>query len=213
MNGSAILTTLALGFNDLVFYAFLGLFVVGPWIAKVLKQAGQQPNAPKGRKRPAVSKRPQGDPLAGQRRGPITPRPTPTGRAEPANLTMAQRVERARARAVYNQRSRQLQHPPPGARQTVSLPLEAPPPTQQPRPTRQEQPARQPSLRQQLETEHAQGVVHRHVPDAHSPAREATPAKPLDISGQALRRAIVLKEILDRPVALRDSSANDPRGV
>jgi hypothetical protein len=161
---------------------------------------------------------------------------------EPQNLTLAERIERARARAQYQKRAEMLRRqrahsaqkplgrptdmagPAPGPKPVASTP-----PSQQPTrtrapspPTRRRAPLpelkvpapRRPSTKPARATKRIKSQLN--VADAPSPdpargGRESKahtsrtiPALTKGLDRSSLRRVIVLKEILDRPVCLRD---------
>lgn len=49
-----------------------------------------------------------------------------------------------------------------------------------------------------------ESVVHRHVSDVAPPPEQHKRAHALDLNRSSLRNAILLKEILDKPIALRE---------
>ncbi len=256
MTTTTLITTLALSFNDVLTFAFIALFIVGPWISKAMKKAGQSGSRPTSG-RSTVRHTPSRDlpsatdlalrrqkrlqELAQRRRTAATGQQPPRG-PEPSNLSMAQRLERQRAKAMYEQRARKL-------RQQQTQPQQPHTVIQQPTQRPQQQIAQQRLARQharqikrqqqrqraealrymtqqrkaaaaklaqpqqrpklsRIATKHDRGIVHRHVPDA--PTTTVTAAHRPRIrylNARSLRNAIMLKEILDPPVALRQPSA------
>lgn len=243
---------LASSINDLFVFVFIALFVVGPWIAKILKKLGSQPTSGSSSTRQKLEEmaRRRLEELALQRRNPAQG-------GEPTNLTMAQRVQRARDKARYEQRARALREQPPGRPTPTSL--EPATPTQRQRqeaPRRQEQQQRLARLRAKqleqqaraqrqqqidaaqrktttkhtttqrsafadaaqarMEIEHESGVVHRHVTNApiQEQKHQTGGAGAIRLDIKSLRNAIVLKEVLDPPLALRNTTgAASPQGL
>jgi len=153
--------------------------------------------------------------------------PTSTG---PSNLTLAQRIERARAKAQYELRAQQLRRAQASAQSqpTASTPPTASP-SQQPyqAPRRASKPRRPRSQRStvvnreptEVETVHTHRG-HKALPSERqseppstevftipSPgARPTTPDRIIPIhslTAHSLRQAVILREILDPPLALR----------
>jgi hypothetical protein len=259
MNGSVLPTTLAFILSDVVFYGMIAVFVVGPWIAKTIKKISQPQTPPPSRSpgnrtftdstpnKPnanelAAMRREKLQELARKRRSTIANRSTTPSQTEPTNLTMAQRVERARAKAQYQKRAQALQQQ--QQRQTLQQQQSSTPTTARQR-AQQKKLARKQALAQQraqglqqqqhaaaqqqrsaarvqpaaprpakpkprltpLQAQHDQGIVHRHVPNAPAPEQKKATNHLKRFGASSLRQAVVLKEILDRPIALRDSAA------
>ena len=220
------------------------------WISNILKEQKQsrktgQTVASQRQSVPQEDRADQADlteeELAGRRRAQlqemarrrsVEDRPRPDRGTEPANLTMAERVRRARAKAEYQRRAEGL-----GVSQTSSSTSPTrPQPPSPPIPiqggARSEKHgddiAHRQLLRPRLESAVANrgliprvgsqnlgsgvtvvdgsgrpedGRVHRNVPDARPVVEAPTRAF---LTGKSLRDAVVLKEILDRPLGLRD---------
>lgn len=159
---------------------------------------GQSSSHPAGQSRTdqlAAHRRQQLQELARRRTG---EQPQSPGQPrEPANLTNAQRAEWQRAKARYEQRAQhqavEQQHP-----QTDAIILRS-----------------KRAIGADLGShdlgagvardDHASQQTHRLVPDVYAVTRRK-PSKIAKMLGQkrSLRRAIVLKEILDRPIGLRE---------
>ena len=111
----------------------------------------------------------------------------------------AQQRKLARKQALAQKRAQALQRQHAAAQQQRSAAPQKPTP-----------PKRLVKSKPQLtsfEAEHDQGIVHRHVPDAPTTVKKKSTPHLQRVGASSLRQAIVLKEILDRPIALRDSSA------
>jgi len=250
MNILTLPTTLAFILSDVVFYGMIAVFVVGPWIAKTLKKisesqtpssrslgdrtfADSTPHKPNANELAAM-RREKLQELARKRRSTIANPAAPASQTEPTNLTMAQRVERARAKAQYKKRAQALQQQRQASQQPQSAQTTAPQRAQQLKLARKQAlaqqraqalqrqqqptaakppPSSKPRLAESkprftsLQAEHDQDTVHRHVPDAPVPAKKKETHHLQRFGASSLRQAIVLKEILDRPIALRDSTA------
>lgn len=155
----------------------------------------------------------------------------PTSSGQPENLTLAERIERARAQARYGARADQLtrrQHPEPTS-PVAATPTPRREPVQRPDRSEDRRTARGVARKRSgtvrkatvekgrtQEGEHARRVARaaeqqRRLAAPTRVTRTASPApvKRTDLLGRLgakeLRRAIVLKELLDPPLALRDS--------
>jgi len=263
MGHSTLIPMLALNISDLVFYGFMAVFVVGPWIAKTLKQVGatnrpQQPPPPSDTQAPTTqtTRTPRAADLARRRREKLEAltrnRDLPSQASarslpqEPGNLTMTQRVQRARAKALYEQRIQQLKQgktpttPKPPAAPTHSAPSRIPSQPHQEidqirrqaraQKKRQLDAARRKATQTQtLAHRHSKKLsqtmrlepvppvpeenqVRRHVPDAPMPGAQAGPRPRIikHLNTASLRQAIILKEVLDRPLALRPPAGELP---
>ena len=246
-------------FDKIVVYSIGTIILVGSWIANLLKKQAEQRKADEIQLRRTSESSPPSEAagstdrqtLAEHRREQLRqmtrqraqpPDPGRAGPVEPANLTMAERISRARAKAQYERRARELAKqarqapstaPPPAAPQHRApvevLPTEmaarqrelarrgARPPVGSGQVTGRIQPPRGRPPREPLAAvaaphapiDDGESVVHRHVSDtattsAIRPALSDTATsvrRRLNQSG--LRDAIVLKEILDKPVAMR----------
>lgn len=226
--------TVGLSVNDLAVYAFVAVFVAGPWIAKVLKKASQPrqtpPSMPKSP--PQARTLPNTGPLAqtrryrleelatGRRRAATTQKPPAVASSQPGNLTAAQRVQRARDKAMYEERARMLRQQQLGS----AAPPTAAARTPRPGKSAKKPPTpgvikREPSRRHHTATPRPQprhlphvilGETHfepveRHIRDAPQPSfdRDQKTVGHRLLGAYSLRDAVVLKEILDRPLALR----------
>ncbi len=155
--------------------------------------------------------------------------PQPTAKKEPSNLTMGQRAERAKAQAQYRARAEALKQK--QAQEAALAQRKAK--AQQAQAQRQQQaraqsqrsrqiqqqrakaaaaaqrraalPSKQRSHKdaKRIEAEHRQGVVHRHVPDSTANAYAEKTARAPGKRMRSLREAVVFKEIIDPPLALR----------
>lgn len=209
--------TLALSLYDFAIYGFALLFVVIPWIVKTLKDASGNANSNRSRRRsvPAeqqttsAERRRQLEELARQRREAISHRSARPATNEPTNLTMAQRVERAKAMTAYQQRSQQQQvHPQslPSPPQIGQPPVTMTMSSRKPTPVQEARDARR---RQQRLTDYEQDdTAGRVVSDVTRPTDRPKHSLVGRLNGPQLRKAILLKEILDRPIALRPQSAD-----
>lgn len=143
---------------------------------------------------------------------------------EPQNLTMAQRIERAKAKAQYRERAARLaqqktqsQAQPQAARPPQAQP--APPPRPQRKPMRPTQPRTVKSSIEQrhtvtrIEADEARNKASKKVQDAKRPnAMKASTDTSWDekkaavlVPGKiSLRQAFIYKELLDQPVSLRE---------
>lgn len=246
--------------DDLVMYGVLALIVIGSWIANAAKKYSQEQEERKRQLQrmlrdakqedqadlDALTQRQRQDlqTITQQRMEISAQQPS----SEPTNLTMAQRIARARAKAQYEQRARQLrqaqqqqqrpqaisglQTPPPDlqaqarmraqaqaaqrARQQQELALRrALLQAQQEAQRRAQEQRRQQMLRQQAQQ---QALARRRQQEQLGLERVAPPmslvqpAKPKrstlrigPITPQSLAQAVILKEILDPPLALRES--------
>jgi hypothetical protein len=267
------LSMLAVGMEDLVGVAILAVVMIGSAVASAVNKHREKKQA---EERIRVRQEKVRQPVRLDDEG--LPRRQPGGSTEPTNLTMAERIERVRAKAAYEERARQLREAQGGAQpvaqmarreeaeEAVARRREAEPMARQrseaERVARQrEEQAAQAELarrraaeqvRQQAQLQAqraqqrasqqlpqagaAQRAPQRRAPIAPAPAmREAPrPSRAMEAAQQAtvmravaarqagakgaaavvagqlrgrnLRDAIVLKEILDRPLALRDPS-------
>lgn len=204
-------TTLALSLNDLAFYGFILLFVVIPWITKAIKQAGGKtnPNQTPPQQSPQKTRQLRADrrdldKLARLRRDAISGRQAGPSSTEPTNLTMAQRTERASAQAVYQQRVDQLRQQSPALRPTgdhtaTTTPSKKPAPLQE---------SRKAQTHRQQVTRYKRNVDRQPGPDTIGPNKPKKRSRLGSLDSQELRRAILLKEIFDPPIALRDSATD-----
>ncbi len=112
---------LALTLSDIIFYIFMAIFIFGPWLAKVLKQASQQSGSPPSQPTRQVSADKQRSKQAGQfatqRQGKLEElarqrrlmRQQPKSTSpQPSNLTMAQQAQRDRAKRLYEKRAKKM---------------------------------------------------------------------------------------------------------
>ncbi len=215
-------TALALTLNDLVFYLLAFVFLVGPGIAKILKKIPQTPG-PSPRRPEANTANPHRPTVGRTEAAKDLTHPTRPPSPEPVNLTMTQRRQRSAAKAAYQQRAKRLQQSY-GARVG---PVASPPvtddrqhPTDQVGTTKkgpQYPPAATPPVvpghRSSLAplgtepSQHTESIVsHRLTADPDNltdPSGTLTTARD---QAHSMRRAVVLKEILDPPIALRAPS-------
>ncbi len=251
-----------MSFGDLIGYLVVALVILGPWIAGLLKKAADADKKNKAR----LEERQQGggasqkrlDDLAARRRAELRAQAqarqqgaaAPSGGVDPSNLTMAERIARARAKAQYENRQTQIQQETPPGREAESAARQrAEAEAAARRRAEQEAQARQQEQRRAAERQDAQRRAERSArqkaeaarrqrversrraresqrvqaavtprPAARSAKPQAIvlePMTPIDEAGglvfdrQSLRQAIILKEVLDRPVALRDPTQND----
>ncbi len=248
--------------TEVIWAAIVTIIFIGSWIANKIKDAGSQTVTDSTdddesnnirleelatRRRSQLQRRAEGGQGAASR-------PGQPASADPKNLTLAERIERARARAQYAQRAKSLRRevrPEEGGQQPGEVrpqPARSRPQTDQIRPqqpaTRKQAPAAPPR----------RPAAPPRVPDRVPPTRRrarAVPEQPIDLprsqalgaaqskrealrldestltSGLAkkasdtrktsvrhrsgprgwrgsLQQAIVMKEILDRPLALRE---------
>jgi len=203
-------TTLALSLNDLVYYGFILLFVAGPWLAKTLKKYGAQQNSPRSTNPTKTtpvsphaksSARQRIEELLGQQPPVIQQR---SARTEPSNLTMSQRTQRAQAQAAYQQRSKQLNQPlrPVGASQSLTASESRT--LIQTDMNRNKKSLRERNTDRSLATP-AKRVMQQLAPGASDPYVQGKHLSLRTINARRLRDAVVLKEILDRPLALREA--------
>ena len=229
----------ASNWQDLVVPVVILIMVASSWIFNKLKelqappsQAGDGDEAAKQQQIDDVAsrRREHSEQMAKQRSGaPSTGEPA---RTEPENLTLAERIERARARAQYQNRAEMLRGQRAQGTQKLPVrptdvarsvprpqPVATSPPSPQSTWTAPSAPRlaalRRPSTEPAFATKRIQ--TKRKVADVPSPepARGVVKAKlrpgrtisafTKGLGGRSLRQAIVLKEILDRPVCLRDS--------
>lgn len=228
---------LAENFGKMLIQLFILAVVIISMISKVKKKNDQpQPHVPRNDPSPpdepvtieelAARRRRRMKELARrQQQSERAVQPQPRAATEPSNLTMAQRVQRARAKAMYEERARQLKQQPEIQLRKTDTPAAQTSPSPSPQRTRltsattprteQPQPSRvsKKTLRGQsmptavVEAEHEQNVVHRHVPDAPKPVTIARHFQLGRVTHRTLRNAVMLKEILDLPVALREPGA------
>lgn len=167
----------------------------------------------------AMQRRRQLQELAQQRRQATDP-PRPTSPTpEPDNLTLSQARERQRAVEAYRRRAEALeqqrrQRPariPPGAKpqgSSIRPASRRPAPAQPSRPTSQTPPPPREQLARREVVSAVGAVASRHIRPALASPLQAAVASPVTAdAGRApfsLRQAILWKEILDQPVALRD---------
>jgi len=222
-----------LAFNYEQWLLGIGIFVAMAisWISNILKekkqrrQAEQQTvsrgNAP-ARADKADRKVLTPDELAARRRaqlqkmaqgGSVEGRSRSSGQPEPANLTMAERVRRARAKAEYERRAGALRTAKPPPRPSPTPAKTAPPPLPVPPRARSQKPGARIAQRQlpgvvdkaaprpRLQPRVGSRGLGRGVPDAGPVAKTRTRTF---FAGKSLRDAILLKEILDRPLSLRE---------
>jgi len=231
--------------SQLVWAGVVTVIFIGSWIANKIK-GDQDPKAPTGSTGPvAGSESPEQD--AARRRqelrrasGQGAPA-SPGGGAEPQDLTLAERIERARAAAQYRQRAealrektatsagrqppsqqqRQAARPPSqSSRQPVPARPQPRPPAQRPKPPApapargRARPVARPQRAVVSREPDTKKLVHGTISDNRAVAAPVGSApkgekrrKPLGLEGallgRSLRTAIVLKEVLDRPLALR----------
>ncbi|HEX7009042.1 MAG TPA: hypothetical protein VF184_03615 [Phycisphaeraceae bacterium] len=249
--------------DDLVMYGVLALIVIGSWIANAAKKYSQQQEERKRQLQrmlrdarqegqadlDALTQRQRQDlqTITQQRMEISAQQPS----SEPTNLTMAQRIARARAKAQYEERARQLRQAQQQQQQRPqTIPgLRTPPAdlqaqarmraqaqaaqrarqqqqelarrrallqAQQEAQRRAQEQRRQQILRQQQTQQ--QALARRRQQERLSLERVAPPmslvqpAKPKrpalrigPITPQSLAQAVILKEILDPPLALRES--------
>lgn len=212
-----MVTTLAVDTPDWIVGAiFIAIMVIGAITnaAKELWQKKDETKPEPGRRSPPIpdqsSSHPAGqsrtDQLAAHRRQQLqelarrrtgAQPQSPDQPREPANLTNAQRAEWQRAKARYEQRAQhqavEQQH-----LQTDAVILRGK------RVIGADSGSHDPGAGVARD-DRASQQVHRHVPDFFAAPRRG-PSKIAKMLGQkqSLRRAIVLKEILDRPIGLRE---------
>lgn len=250
----SLITTLA-GISDWIGPIVILAFVVGPWIGSVLKKSGEQRQREEG----GVEVSAELDQMAAHRREQLrqaarqrTRMQAPSGLSpgEPGNMTMAERIARARAKAQYEQRAQGEARPtqasqpqvPNEAQRRVLAQRQAAEVQQRAQQQTQRRAQRQVQqrTRQQQAQAHAQAqaqarqrgrLLHEPTPvpkPTTSTVRRLVPSRPkrsktppahpvpvatfgtLDLSKPLsradLRNAIILKEVFDKPIALRDSS-------
>jgi len=213
--------------------AVVMLLIVGiSWVINKVNEARQQ--AELQRPRPPIDENKEADMAPGDQTGEAGEarrQRLPTSSRQPENLTLAERIERVRAQARYGARADQLarrQRPEPASPAPVT-----PTPRREPvqRSDRSEDrrttrgvarkhsgPARKGTAEKgrTQKGEHARRVARaaeqqRRLAAATRVTHAASPApvKRTDLLGRLaakdLRRAVVLKELLDPPLALRDS--------
>ncbi len=250
------------GWDDWIWLILVGATVIGSWIGNIKKQSQKQRRIDEG---PAADEL---EAMAARRREELRrqaqQRSRLSGSDEPGNLTMAERIARARAKAQYEERARSIsdrspeQAPNEAQRRALAehqAELErrrqAARARQQARLRAQQQAQRQARQQAQLRAQqqqvrqraqaHAQAVararqrgvlIHEHAPapkPTESQTRRLVPEKPTpvqslrptrvtgkdssqrlinsaDLTPRELRRAIVLNEVLGKPLALRQSA-------
>ncbi|MEE9211514.1 MAG: hypothetical protein V3U29_02560, partial [Phycisphaeraceae bacterium] len=109
---TGLMPTLAIDLIDAIIVSILLISVFGGWIASVLKKINEARNARDSSARPRTDQREPTtrrrlDTLAAPRRAQLKPPPVPS-QTEPINLSMAERLQRARAKAEYEQRAKAL---------------------------------------------------------------------------------------------------------
>lgn len=216
--------------------AVVMLLIVGiSWVINKVNEVRQQ--AELQRPRPPISENEADDMVPGDRTveaGEVRRQRLPTSSGQPENLTLAERIERVRAQARYGARADQLrrsQRPEPTSPAPVT-PTPRREPDQRPDRSEDRRTARgvarkhSRSVRKATaekgrtqEGEHARRVARaaeqqRRLAAATRVTRTASPApvKKASLLGRLgakdLRRAVVLKELLDPPLALRGSFAS-----
>ena len=258
-----VFTILASEFSttEIIWAAVVIVIMIGSWIANRLKGTEDQPtsggadDAESGDVRVeelAARRREQLRRMA-QRRQDEQSSPVDQAESQPQNLTLAERIERARARAQYDKRAKSMRQQSSGPQTGQGRPQQAPAqrqpvdrstttvtptltpapaPIATPRKASSSRPAVRPPLRQTRRRWPA-ASAEPSVPDRRPRATRSPPepvishsdpplatatsvrtapvatAPPLrSASGflgdrRSLKKAIVLKEILDRPLALR----------
>ena len=255
---------LALDIMNIIIFSLAGIIIVGGWVAKAIKNVsgsggGGGSTSTGTRQRLdelAARRREQLQQLARQRRG-------QTG-SEPTNLSMAERIQRARAKGDYEKRAQRLRSQQAEPARTgemearVAAEREARASAQREAQVRQQRveehrrqelqrqaqlreqkrraqlrqqqqqrrqrptPTSHKTLRKLMPSELGKGArevdteqhsltgsdessrVHRHVPDAVMLV-EHHAARRIQFNARSLRQAIILKELLDPPVALRQN--------
>jgi len=255
------LTLTLAAWSDYIWIALVGATVIGSWIGNIKKNQSEQRKRDEGPgaleiEEMAARRREQLKQASRQR---AQANPSPGGAAdEPGNMTMAERIARARAKAQYEQRAQNT-----GRQADVSQPQvpneaqrralaqrqaeaerrqQAAAQAQQRAQHQAQQQSRQQAqqrARQQRAQAHARAqaqarrrgtllhepspvpeqtssTTRRLVPSKpdkrRKPARQPVPVPIADdviprgpLSRADLRRAIILKEILDKPIALRET--------
>lgn len=234
------LTTLAVDWTDAMSAAVVLIIVFGSWIANKIKEVQTSSSGSSGGQRPAApGPSPEDLESIG---GTAGSRPIPGGSddGEPDNLTLAERIERARARAQYRERAERLREsqgaaapaepagvappvatprtrPPSGPRPTsprtpppMQIPTAETPSRRPPRPALKKSQRRRPKVEKESPAALRDAATVAAVPKA-KPLMARPPVEPGRPSlgrgafhGSNLQQAVVLKEILDRPLALRD---------
>ena len=223
--------TLALDWQEILPAIVMLLIVTVSWVVNKINEWGKQADLQRQRKATDTARRPGTGETAESRPRHSSEVDEP-GAIEPDNLTLAERIERARARARYRERAEQLgQQPerPDQSRKPVEVASRLP---GGPRPgTVQRGSSTKPPLgpgapempsaeiarsvamatrRRQVEKRQLRPqqrglgkiAVTGPVLAASPVARQGFGLQRLGVAD--LRRAVVLKEILDRPLALRD---------
>jgi len=244
--------------GDVLYIAIFLIVVFGGWVTSMIKQlAARRQAAERARTSGPASRL---DELAAKRRAQLrqmagrdVAEGTTSASSEPENMTMAERIARARAKAQYEKRATDLRQQKTAQRQPQAPAQTSPPQPVRSVPSTRHRPSSQPReelrvhrveqvRRQQVQQQARKqsrppvgaaarpapvsasmlnvaaahepldtgmSVVHRHVSDA--PTTEVTHCRMrrgmrLNISRMKQsdwRRAIVVKEILDSPLALR----------
>ena len=223
--------TLAFDWQEILPAIVMLLIVTVSWVVNKINEWGKQADLQRQRKATDTARRPEAGETAESRPryGSEVDEP---GAIEPDNLTLAERIERARARARYRERAEQLgQQPerPDQSRKPVEVASRLPGgprpgtiqrgnSTKQPLgPRAPEMPSAEAARSVAMATRRRQVEKSQLRPQQRGLGKMAVTGPVLAASpvvrqgfglqrlGVAdLRRAVVLKEILDRPLALRD---------
>lgn len=246
--------------DDYIWLMLVGATVIGSWISNMKKKGEAQRKRDEGPasmepQEPATRRREQ---LRQASRGRAqTPQPggQPTGFSggnvglnagggaggggEPGNLTMAERIARARAKAQYQQRNQGAVQAPPRTQAQVPNAAQRRALQQRQDELQRRQQAAQAQARQQAQQQRAQAQARQRGTRSYDPAPGPTPTRTTtrqsvpgtstpnrptiqtvtrpapsslltssSLSRDDLRRAIVLNEVLGKPVALRDQAAS-----
>ena len=259
--------------QDVIIYAIATIILVGSWVVNILRKqaedrreqeqtgtggaggaggAGASTGSKASLDDMAARRREELRALARERGEARTGPANRPGAGEPVNMSMAERIARARAKAQYEQRAQRIgapassspgQSPPPARPEPMSSPHSAGGMTEMERARQRDLQRRQAEARKrqeaqrranaeqerrsrqrQQERQQAQQAAEqrrreaekaslersrqRSVRSACAPDGAGAGAGAIAFNRQSLRDAVILREVFDRPLALREASSN-----